>query len=307
MTQEPRPRGGYANLTNGYMFKRIFGSEECKDILIAFLNCIIGKGEITEVAFQNTEHLGPTAEDRRAVFDIAVRTQSGEEYLIEMQLAQQAYFRDRALFYTSYPVINQASLARERHIGLHGDSSCFRWDFKLKPVRFIAVVNFRMEHVGDWDAGRYHSSYRLREDGTGELLHDKLQFVFLELARFDKLEHELRSGYDKWMYLLKNMSRLTERPAVFDEKEFDRLFEMAELCNFTAEQFINYQESQKMIYDYENTIDFARQQGCEEGRQDKAVEVAEKLISLGLPPGQIAAATGLGEEQVENLKQNGKR
>ncbi len=62
-----------------------------------------------------------------------------------------------------------------------------------------------------------------------------------------------------------------------------------------------------MIYDYENTIDFARQQGCEEGRQDKAVEVAEKLISLGLPPGQIAAATGLGEEQVENLKQNGKR
>ncbi len=108
-----------------------------------------------------------------------------------------------------------------------------------------------------------------------------------------------------------NMSRLTERPAVFDEKEFDRLFEMAELCNFTAEQFINYQESQKMIYDYENTIDFARQQGIqqgrEEGRQDKAVEVAEKLISLGLPLGQIAAATGLGEEQVENLKQNGKR
>lgn len=103
------------------------------------------------------------------------------------------------------------------------------------------------------------------------------------------------------------MSRLTERPAVFDEKEFDRLFEMAELCNFTAEQFINYQESQKMIYDYENTIDFARQQGREEGRQDKAVEVAEKLISLGLPLGQIAAATGLGEEQVESLKQNGKR
>ena len=107
------------------------------------------------------------------------------------------------------------------------------------------------------------------------------------------------------------MSRLTERPAVFDEKEFDRLFEMAELCNFTAEQFINYQESQKMIYDYENTIDFARQQGIqqgrEEGRQDKAVEVAEKLISLGLPLGQIAAATCLGEEQVENLKQNGKR
>lgn len=304
-TQEVTQHGGYANLTNDYMFKRIFGSEECKDILISFLNRIVGNGKIADVTFQNTEHLGPTAYERKAVFDIAVRTLSGEEYIIEMQLAQQAHFRDRALFYTSYPVINQAVLAKERHIEKNGDPSCFRWNFNLKPIRFIAVVNFRMEHGAGWDAERYHSSYRLREDDTGELLHDKLQFIFLELERFTKKECELESGSDKWMYLLKNMSRLKSRPVVFDGKEFDRLFEMAELCNFTAEQYINYQESQKMIYDYENTIDFARQQGHEqglaEGREDKALEVAKKMLEAGMPSAQIASITGLDEEQVRQL------
>ncbi len=277
-TQEVAQHGGYANLTNDYMFKRIFGSEECKDILISFLNRIVGNGKIADVTFQNTEHLGPTADDRKAVFDIAVRTLSGEEYIIEMQLAQQAHFRDRALFYTSYPVINQAVLAKEKHIEKNGDPSCFRWDFNLKPIRFIAVVNFRMEHGTGWNAERYHSSYRLREDDTGS---------------------------DKWMYLLKNMSRLKSRSVVFDGKEFDRLFEMAELCNFTAEQYINYQESQKMIYDYENTIDFARQQGLAEGeakgREDKALEVAKKMLEAGMPFAQIASITGLDEEQVRQL------
>ncbi len=125
---------GYANLTNDYMFKRVFGSEECKDILIAFLNRIVGNGDIEDVAFLNTEYLGPTAEDRRAVFDIAVRTKSGEEYIIEMQLAQQEYFRDRALFYASYPILNQAALAKEEFRKAHGDAGVFRWNFRLKPV-----------------------------------------------------------------------------------------------------------------------------------------------------------------------------
>ncbi len=75
----------------------------------------------------------------------------------------------------------------------------------------------------------YHSSYRLHEDETGELLHDKLQFIFLELARFNKTEQELDGYYDKWMYLFKNMNSLKRRPDVFVEKEFDRLFDMVKI------------------------------------------------------------------------------
>ncbi len=305
---ELKQRRGYANLTNDYMFKRVFGSEECKDILIAFLNRIVGNGDIDDVSFQNTEHLGPTADDRRAVFDIAVRTKSGEEYIIEMQLAQQAYFRDRALFYASYPIMNQAVLTKEEFRETHSDEGVFRWNFCLKPVRFIAVVNFPMTHSPKWDESRYFSSYRLREDESGEPLHDKLQFIFLELARFDKKEDELETYCDKWMYLFKNMSHLRERPKVFDEKEFDRLFEMAELCNFTSDEYYDYQNSQKMIYDYENTIDFAkkqgeakgREEGLAEGRMEERIEIARNMLKAAMSVEQISSLTGLSVEQVVN-------
>ena len=322
---------GYANLTNDYMFKRVFGSEECKDILITFLNRIVGNGDIEDVTFQNTEHLGPTADDRRAVFDIAVRTKSEDEYIIEMQLAQQEYFRDRALFYASYPILNQAALAKEEFRKTHGDAAVFRWNFRLKPVRFIAVVNFPLTHSSEWDDDRYFSSYRLKEEESGEPLHDKLQFIFLELARFDKREDELETYCDKWMYLFKNMSHLSERPKVFDEKEFDRLFEMAELCNFTSDEYYNYQNSQKMIYDYENTIDFARKQGeakglaegIEKGRVEGLAEgiergraeglakglekgrfeIARNMLKAAMPVEQIVIVTGLTEEQVRCLSE----
>ena len=294
-------RKGYASLTNDYMFKRIFGSEECKDILITFLNRIVGNGEIEDVDFLNTEHLGQTAEDRKAVFDICVRTKSGEEYIIEMQLARQKYFRDRALFYTSYPINNQAARAKQEYIDRHGDSAGFRWDFNLKPVRFIAIVDFEMKHCEEWRPERYPSSYRLREDESGELLHDKLQFIFLELARFDKTENELENYYDKWMYLFKNMANLKERPEVFKEKEFDRLFSMAEICNFASEQYNNYLEANKMLYDYENTIDYAREEGELKGRLDKALEVAKTMKGLGIDTDLIVKSTGLTEEEVMKL------
>ena len=194
------PKEGYANLTNHYMFKRIFGSEECKDILIRFLNDIMGDKVIEEITFLPTEHLGPTEDDREAIFDISCKTKD-EEFIVEMQNAHQTYFRDRALFYSCYPVINQAGLARKKHFEEYGNTISFRWNFRLKPVRFIALLNFRMKHDEIWPDDRCHSSYHIREDSTHEIMHDKLQFIFLELARFEKGEEELETAYDRWMFL----------------------------------------------------------------------------------------------------------
>ena len=116
-----------------------------------------------------------------------------------------------------------------------------------------------------------------------------------------------RRGYDNLTndYMFKNMSHLRERPKVFDEKEFDRLFEIAELCNFTSDEYYNYQNSQKMIYDYENTIDFAKKQGeakgLAEGLEKGRIEIAKNLLSMGLSVEQIVNSTGLTEEQVQSL------
>ena len=298
------PKEGYANLTNHYMFKRIFGSEECKDILITFLNDIMGDKVIEDVKFLPTEHLGPTEDDREAIFDISCRTKD-KEFIVEMQNAHQTYFRDRALFYSCYPIINQAGLARKKHLDEYGNTISFRWNFRLQPVRFIALLNFRMKHEADWPEDRCHSSYHVREDSTQELMHDKLQFIFLELARFEKSENELETAYDKWMFLFKNMFKLKARPKVFDGKEFDRLFEMSKFSNFTAEEFDSYKNAEKMIWDYYNTIDTAAEEGREkgraEGREEGLKEAAKGMKALGMSDEETSKATGLDVAVIQSL------
>ena len=153
------PRHGlYGSLLNDWMFKRLFGSEDTKDILISFLNHIMGDGNIEDVAFQNVEHLGPTQEDRKAIFDVCVRTTTGEEYIVEMQLARQRFFRDRALYYLAYPILNQGAIAKAEYRQKHGEDKSFNWNYQLKPVRLIAILNFSMNHSPEWDNDRYHSS-----------------------------------------------------------------------------------------------------------------------------------------------------
>lgn len=319
------PKNGYANLINDYMFKRVFGSEECKDILISFLNHVLDDKKVEDVVFLPTEHLGPTEDDRSAVFDIACRTSSGDEFIVEMQNAAQPFFKDRSLFYTSYPIINQAALAKEKYFEEHGNTIGFTWNFCLKPVRFIAITKFKMDHAADWPSDKYHSSYHISEDNLGEFLNDKLQFIFLELARFNKSESELITPYDKWMYLFKNMADLKSKPDIFSEKEFNRLFEIAEFVNFTAEQYREYQKAEKMLYDYHNTLDYARRQGLEQGLQEglaqgleqgleqglregleqgkkeERLEIARRMLEAAMPIGQIVDLTGLSMEEIESL------
>ena len=75
----------------------------------------MGDGNIEDVDFQNVEYLGPTKEERKAIFDVCVRTTTGEEYIVEMQLAPQQYFRDRAMYYLSYPILNQGAIAKAEY------------------------------------------------------------------------------------------------------------------------------------------------------------------------------------------------
>lgn len=301
---------GYASLTNDYMFKRVFGSEECKDILIQFLNDIVAGPTIVDVKIQNAENLGPTSNDRKAVFDIYCSAVDSSEFIVEMQCAPQEYFRDRSLFYTSYPIIRQAARAKKSYQDEHGNTVGFRWDFNLKPVTFVGITDFAISHGAEWPQGRYRSQYLIREKDTGELFGDKLQFIFLELARFDRSEEELGNVTDKWMYLFRNLPKLKSRPAAFDEKTFERLFDVAEFSNFTAEQFESYKRAEKMKYDYQNTIDYAekkgwlrgKEEGKEEGSQVKALEIARNLKALGVDVSVIMQASGLTEEQIAALE-----
>ena len=298
----------YAELLCDFMFKRLFGSEANKDVLIGFLNMIMEDLQIDEVEFIPTEHFGLTQSDRKAIFDISCRCKNGETLIIEMQKGYQDYFRERAVFYTSYPINEQGRLAKERYIAEHqskNDDEEFRWDFNLKPVTVVAILNFLFDHDKEWPKDRYHSSYRLREDCTGEVMTEILRYVFLELGRFRKHIWELETTFDKWMYLLKNMHTLDSIPEKFDVPEFRRLFLLAQIGKFTPEEKEEYEKSLNSMSDFYNIIGsaerLARQEGLREGREEARLEAAKSLKENGVSVDVIAKSLTLPIELIEGL------
>ena len=291
-----------------------------KDVLIGFLNMILEDKEIKEVDFIPNEHPGLTEEDRKVIFDISAKCNNGETLIIEMQKGFQKHFRKRALYYTTYPINEQARDARDRFVKEKSEGKTdakFDWDYNLKPVTVVAILNFRFAHLSDWPDDRYRSSYRLREDGCNEVMTDVLRFVFLELGRFNKCIWELETVFEKWMYLLRHMHEMTEIPKELDEPLFRRLFFLAEIDNFTAEEYDQYTKSLGNMGDYQNIINTAaeeaeirghmrgleqgREQGREEGRNEANRENALRLKELGVDMGIIAQATGLAVEEIEEL------
>ena len=333
-------RKKYAELLCDFMFKRLFGSEANKDVLISFLNTILEDVEIVEVDFIPTEHHGMTEDDRKVIFDIACKCKSGASFIIEMQKGYQKYFKERALYYTTYPINKQGRDAHDLHIKRKAEGveeGDFRWDYNLQPVTVVAILNFRFSHAGNWPKAEYRSSYRLYEDTYDEVMTDVLRFVFLELGRFDKCIWELETIAEKWMYLLKHMHEMVEIPKEFSDTLFTRLFLLAEIDNFTAEEKEQYYKSLENMGDYYNIIDTAVEEatkraiaeglakgiaeglekgmaegraegraeglveGIEKGREEERRETVAKLKALGITPAIISQATGLSEEEIEKL------
>ena len=319
-TKQTKTKREFAQLQCDFMFKRLFGSEANKDVLIGFLNMILEDVQIKHVDFIPTEHLGLTKEDRKCVFDISCECEDGRRLIIEMQRGYQKHFRKRAVFYTSYPINEQGRKAREEYIRDHGckdDGEDFRWDFDLKPVTVVALLNFKFDHDMSWPLERYHSSYRLREDVTGEIMTDVVRYVFLELARFRKSLDEIETRFDKWIYLLCHMHELTEIPEKFQDPEFKRLFLLSEINNFTPEELAQYLESLESMSDYYNIIDSAAElaekrgreagmaeglaEGLARGREEGILQMAINMKLQGLPVDVIQKVTGLPSDVCESL------
>ena len=303
----------YVELLCDFMFKRLFGSEANKDVLISFLNMLLKEDVIEDVTFIPTEHFGLTEEDRKVIFDIMCRCSNGKTFIIEMQNASQKHFRKRALFYTAYPINEQGRMAREEFIRDHeskSDGEKFKWDYDLKPVIVVAILNFMFEHDDGWPDDRYHSSYRLREDSTYEVMTDVLRFVFIELKRFNKRIWEIETTFDKWMYLLKHMHEMEAVPEKFDTPEFCRLFLLAKIGNFTPEEYKQYLKSLESMSDYYNIIDTAVEaaekralaKGREEGRAEGRAETIAKLLAAGFDEEAVVKALGFSVEELQRAK-----
>ena len=327
----------YANLLCDFMFKRMFCSEANKDVLIWFLNMVLEDVEIKSVDFIPTEHLGLTEEDRKVIFDISCECADGKTFIIEMQKGYQKYFRERALYYTTYPINAQGRKARDLYESgrIEGRTQeKFRWDYNLKPVIVVALLNFEFKHSDEWPKDKYVSSYRLLEDAVNEPMTQALRFVFLELGRFNKQIFELETPFEKWIYLLKHLHNMSEIPSEFDESLFKRLFLLAEIGNFTPGELEQYYKSLNNMGDYYNILHTAKEEaeriglekglekglaqglaqgleqgleqgharGLEQGDRDRAIKIAREMLADGMPLDKIAKYTDLSIEEIEALR-----
>ena len=273
-------------------FKLLFGTPVNKDLLIGFLNALFrGEQEITDVTYLNAEQLGRAEWDRKAVFDVYCENVKGERFIVEMQKAKQKYFKDRSVFYSTFPIREQAKV---------GD-----WDYELKSVYTVGILNFVFDEDKD-DEEYYHHEVKLMDVGRKEVFYEKLTFIYLEMPKFRKREEELETLFDKWMFVLKNLATLLDRPAALQERVFKRLFETAEIARFSESEMRDYEESLKNLRDLGNVLNTAKEEGRKEGREEgerkKSLEIARNLLQAGIAEDVIAATTGLSIEEIQNLK-----
>ena len=285
----------YISLLTDFGFKRIFGTAPNKDLLINFLNCLFdGRKVIKDLKYNNSEHVGDIYTERKAIFDVYCESVDGEKFTVEMQNASQKYLKDRTIYYSTFPIREQAPKGE--------------WDFKLNPVYTVALVNYDMKEKA-FDQQEISHQVQLCDTATKQVFYDKLEFIYVEVTKFNKTEDELVTLYDKWVYALKNLANLTDRPAALRDKIFDRLFQVAEIAKFTPTELREYEDSLKAYRDLKNSLDTAEEKGVikgieigrAEGRAEGIMLTAKNLKSMGFSIADIIKATGLSEDDIKKL------
>ncbi|MEN9503865.1 MAG: hypothetical protein RI964_3150 [Pseudomonadota bacterium] len=265
----------YVNPFTDFGFKKLFGEEPHKELLISFLNTLLPeKHRIQDLQYTRNEYQGYTSLDRKAIFDLNCVSPSGERFIVELQKAKQNYFKDRSVYYSTFPIQEQAQ---------RGD-----WDYKLAAVYTIGILDFVFDEDKAADNKEVMHTIQLKNQ-NGHVFYDKLTFIYLTLPNFKKTQQELVTEQDKWFYIFRHLHELQEVPTVLHEAIFLKLFEAAQIACFNPEERQAYEDSLKYYRDLKNVTDTAEQKGREEG------------ISLGLERG-----VELGKQQaVLALQQNG--
>jgi len=305
----------YINPFTDYGFKRLFGEEPNKELLLDFLNELLKEeqGNIVDLTYLKSDRLGSSEDDRKAIFDLYCENEKGEKFIVELQKTKQKFFKDRTVYYSSFPIREQAQKGAD-------------WNFELKAIYTIAILDFVFDENIE-EPNKYRYNLKLSDTETHEVFYDKLTFIYLEMPKFNKTAEALSSKFDKWMYVIRNLSKLDKVPNELRERVFERLFEVAEIAKFSRKEADAYEESLKSYRDLKNSLDTAYEEGMEEGLEKGREEGMEKGIEKGIEKGReeekrnilenlikselaisaIAKATGLTEIEVQKIKDEVKK
>lgn len=300
----------YIDPRTDFGFKHLFGSEDSKEFLISFINSLLrGKHVVQDLEYLPTENLGRTPEARNSVFDVYCQGNRGEHFIVEMQNAFQPTFKSRSIYYSTFSIQK----------GVKKGSA----NFDFPPVYTICLLNFSFhEEIKGEKETPYLSEVQLFDVDTKTLFFDRLTYIYVELPKFVKTLSELDCDLDRWIFLLKNLSRLLDRPIQLQQRIFDRFFQKAQIKRLTVDQAqIYHLDSMSMVSFYE-MLDYAKDRGQEQGREqgyekgieqgiEKGIEqgrlqerisMAKTLKTLGHSTEEIIQVTGLSPDDINSIK-----
>ncbi len=276
-----------------FAFKKLFGSEENKDLLLALLNAILSdEPPIVELELKNPYHLADYKAGKMSILDIKACDTNGRWFNVEMQISEDHDFDKRAIYYWAKLVTEQLS-----------EGMMFK---ELQKTFSINILNFNFVP----GAERFHNCYKIINTATqtDDKLHDVFELHYLELLKFHKPWAEIVTALDRWSAFLAHAhtldkdhlpEQMTGDAAIFKAiQAVDRMFD--------EEERLIYDVRMQAIADVDSKIASALEKGREEGLQTGEQQAQERIaLSLldVLEADIVAQKTGLSLEQVQHLQQ----
>ena len=285
----------YVNLLDDLGFKHVFGRDENKEILIAFLNEIIPDKQITDLEHIRNEQIPSDPATKASVFDLYCETQDGSRIVVELQREEQFDYVDRAIYYGAFPVQNQIEKGKKR--------------YTFSAVYVINILNFNLVELKE--DTKPVSTFRLKELEDNRILSHKYTLIFIELSKFAKRLEEISPDniLEGYLYFLRNMHNLKEQPKEFQQRIWDKLFNAARVAKMNQQDRQAYIKKMNTERDKINQWEFAMEQaqnkgmakGMAEGRAQGLAEGRAKGLAEGTAKGRAEEKTAIAK----SLKQSG--
>ncbi|MBM3467779.1 MAG: Rpn family recombination-promoting nuclease/putative transposase [Alphaproteobacteria bacterium] len=280
-------------------FKKIFGVEENKDLLISLINSIVGKeDQVKEVTLLNPYNPKNFKTDKLSILDIKAKGVDGKRFNIEIQISDEADYDKRALYYWAKLYTEQLKVAEDYS--------------KLSKAIGIHILNFTSIST----VSKYHNVFHITEKETGLLYFKDLELHTIELKKFSDNSDEaladivtkVKNALDMWLAFLTRNDLLTldNLPKELNDPCLKKAINVLSVMNFTPEEREAYEDHLKWLRIEANTIRNYEQRGeirgRAEGRTEEKVEIAQNLLRQNLPLDVISSATGLSHDELSELK-----
>ena len=282
----------YVNILKDKWFKKILGAEANKEALLGILRELIPDREIVDISYgkKKKRKKNPFDDGHDAIFDVECTDDFGLRFVVEMQMEEQVHFHERALFYSTFPIQEQVqSQKKEMPYRTHDEQ------FNFPPVYVVSFLNFSLHSETDKILYRYD----LREREDGELMTDRINFIFLEMANYHRVRPRQEDSFvEKLSYALTNMQWLSERPAELSERVFGLIFAACEIQQLTEKEQQEYaNDVMTTEMDRKNILYTRELRGYERGQRD----IARRMLDDNEPIEKVMKYSGLTEEQIKAL------